>query len=92
MREHDYKVRIGPGVQVIYHDDGVLTAGSVTAVHREQREIEVRGVPGVLRMQDIQAVGVYADEAEFELSPVSDNGDESRIADSNSASEEIDNG
>lgn len=63
----DYAVHIEKGVQVIYHDDGTPTVGQVTSIEKDAGLMEVRGVPGVLRIEDILAVGVYTDEARFKL-------------------------
>lgn len=61
----NYRVRITPGAPIIYSGEDDEGAGIVRSVDADRELIEVTGVPGVLRLQDIFAVGVYGDEAEF---------------------------
>lgn len=69
-------VRISAGAVVVYLDgDGDEQAASVLDVHPDRGLIEAGGVPGVLRIEDILAVGVYGDEAEFHLDPNGTGGD-----------------
>lgn len=68
MPNDTYEVRISAGTAVIYlDDDGRKHAGAVRRVHVDDQVVEVQGVPGVLRIRDILAVGVYGDEAKWFL-------------------------
>jgi len=69
-------VRIGAGALVVYLDaNGEEQAASVLDVGPDREVIETNDVPGVLRLEDLLAVGVYADEAEFHLDPNGTSGD-----------------
>lgn len=65
--EEEFGVRIAQGAQVVYRDPrtGDSSAGIVTNVDPEAELVECRNVPGVLRRKDIEAVGVYGDEARY---------------------------
>ena len=71
-----YRVRIAAGCVVTYYDErGDERAAIVERVDQERGLVESRGVPGVLRLEDISSVGVYGDEAEFHLDPDGTDGD-----------------
>lgn len=78
----DPHVRISAGATVIYQDDtGDHRAALVRAVDPDRDLVEAAGVPGVLRIRDIVAVGVYGDEAQFHLDADGTGGDRITMGD-----------
>ena len=65
--KHEYTARIASGRVVCYRMNGKIEAGVVTKVNENQGWVEVRDVPGVLRLGDLVAVGIDSTDVELEL-------------------------